>query len=61
MKLAAQYDVSKWEVFMEHLDWLLTESKFVFIITDFISSHAHFVVQTSQSGDAESHESVRCG
>ena len=59
MKLAAQYEVPKWEVLMEHLDWLLTESKFVVIIGDFIISHAHSIMQTNQSDDAESYQSNR--
>ena len=42
MKLASRYGVPRWEVLMEHLDWLLTESKFVVIIADYIISHAHY-------------------
>ena len=62
MKLAARYGVPRWEVLMEHLDWLLTESKFVvIIIADYIISHAHSTMQTNQSGDAESYQPNRSG
>ena len=46
---------------MEHLDWLLTESKFVVIIADYIISHAHSTMQTNQSSDAESYQPNRSG
>ena len=58
MKLVARYEISKWEVLMEHLD-LLTESKFVVTTPGVVISHSYFVVQTDQSGDAESHRSNR--
>ena len=44
---------------MEHLDWLLTESKFVVTTSGVVISHSYSVMQTNQSGDAESHQSNR--
>ena len=44
---------------MEHLDWLLTESKSVVTTSGVVDSHAHSVMQANQSGDAESHQSNR--
>ena len=46
---------------MEHLDWLLTESKFVVATSGVVISHTHSVMQTNQSGDAESYQSNRSG
>ena len=43
---------------MEHLD-LLTESKFVVTTPGVVISHSYSVMQTNQSGDAESHQSNR--
>jgi len=38
LRLAARYDVPKWEVFMEHLDWLFTDNKLVLFGRSFVKS-----------------------
>ena len=34
VSLACRHEVSKWDVFMAHLDWLLTESGSVLILQE---------------------------